>query len=252
MKNLLSLLAAAALLIVISKSIDLVSGFGSSPAQQSSTAAQTSGRPSEGIAAAPPTGVISLDRNFYVVVDGSGSMDERGCAGQFRTRIDGAKWAVKQFTEQNVPPDVNLGLYVFDRAGSGERVSLGKGNRREVVAAIDRVDAGGNTPLNGSIQAAVTQLAAQRDRQLGYGEFFVVVATDGAATDGDLATNAMPFASRHGIGIITIGFCLAAQHPLATGSISYRNANSPEELLSALKETQGESPYFDQAVFRNN
>jgi Mg-chelatase subunit ChlD len=177
-------------------------------------------------------------------------MTSQECSGRFGTRIEAAKWAVKQFTDHNVPPDVNLGLYVFDGTGTRERVPLGKGNRNNITEAIDRVRGGGNTPLNAAIRTAVAQLSAQRERQLGYGEFYVVVATDGEATDGDLSRNAVSEAVQKAIPIITIGFCLPGGHPLASGSIAYRNANSPEELLSALRETQGESPYFDQTVFQ--
>ena len=253
MKNLFIFAAAVIMLLVVAKAIEIVEAFGNR-AQPSTT---VSARPAPGRAGDPSTmpaeaGVVSLDRNFYVVIDGSGSMTDRGCAGQFPTRLEGAKWAVKQFTEHNVPSDVNLGLYVFDRSGSRELVPLGKDNRRGIVAAIDRVSGGGNTPLNAAIKAAVSQLATQRERQLGYGEFYIVVATDGEATDGDLSVGGVREALQQGIPIITIGFCLPGGHPLTSGSISYRNANSPEELLSALRETQGESPYFDQTVFRRN
>src|SRR5205814_1989786 len=148
-------------------------------------------------------------------------------------------------------PDVNMGLYVFDRAGAGERAAIAKNNAAVIAAQIDGTRAGGNTPLNQAIRDAVRELVKQRNRQLGYGEFYVVVATDGEATDGDLATGAMRYADQYNIPIITIGFCLNQSHPLAKGSISYRNANNPQDLLAALKDTQGESPYFDAAAFRS-
>jgi uncharacterized protein YegL len=196
-------------------------------------------------------GAVSLDRNFYFVIDGSGSMGSSDCAGQFHSRVEAAKWAVKEFTAKSVPAGVNLGLYIFDGSGASERVPIGKNDAAAIGSQIDRAHAGGNTPLNDAIRAAVRELGKQRSRQLGYGEFYVVVATDGEATDGDLADGAMHYADQNSIPIITIGFCLKKDHPLAKGSVSYRNANSPQDLLTALRETQGESPYFDAATFRS-
>lgn len=176
-------------------------------------------------------------------------MNDSKCAGEFATRVQAAQWAVREFTAQRVPEEVNLGLYVFDTNSHRERVPLGKGNRGQILTQIDRIQGGGNTPLNEALRVGVRALSVQRERQLGYGEFYVVVATDGAASDGDLATDGVAYALRQRVPIITIGFCLQGQHPLAQHSMSYRDANSPQQLLSALQETQGESTYFDQSVF---
>ncbi|MBM2811646.1 MAG: hypothetical protein HW416_2405 [Chloroflexi bacterium] len=211
------------------------------------------------LAVAPPMpdpalsepGSISLDRNFYIVIDGSGSMSEKECAGAFATRVEAAKWAVNEFTARSVPSDVNLGLYIFDSSGSRERVPIGRDNRAAIKAQVDRTTAGGGTPLNAAIQSAVVELARQRNRQMGYGEYYVVLATDGAASDGDLASGGVRYAQQNGIPIITIGFCLNQDHALSKGSFSYRNANSPADLLGALQETQGEAPYFDASAFRS-
>jgi hypothetical protein len=75
-------------------------------------------------------GQAELKRNFYFIMDGSGSMRERtsrNCGGdqQFRDKINGARWAIKKFLE-HFPGDVNIGLYVFDRNGSREIVPLAR------------------------------------------------------------------------------------------------------------------------------
>jgi hypothetical protein len=197
-------------------------------------------------------GQISLDRNFYLIIDASGSMASSQCAGRFSSRFEAATWAVKEFATQSIPANVNLGLYAFDGLGARERVPLGKDNRAKVVAEIDRIRGGGGTPLNRSIREGAMALTVQRERQLGYGEFYLVVATDGEASDGDLDKDAVPYALRQRTPIITIGFCLDKGHALSQHSISYRDARNPQELMAALQETQGESPYFDLAAFRRN
>src|SRR5262245_5012445 len=65
--------------------------------------------------------------NYYLVLDGSGSMNSDEC-GDGRPKIEVAVEAVKAFVG-TVPEDANLGLTVFDTAGIGERVPLGSGNR---------------------------------------------------------------------------------------------------------------------------
>ena len=194
-------------------------------------------------------GQISLDRNFYVIIDGSRSMESAQYAGSFSQRIDAAKWAAEEFIIKSVSPDVNLGLYVFDEGGDRERVPLGKNNRREIVAVIYTIRASGGTPLNSAIKTGVKALVKQRNLQLGYGEFYVVVVTDGEATDGQMGKS-VSYANENGIPIITIGFGLKSDHPLKKDSLSYRNATSPEELRKALEETQSESDYYDAATFQ--
>lgn len=217
-----------------------------------STPAASTPAPEPSERSSPPAmieGEISVGRNFYIIVDGSGSMRNSEYAGTFSTRIEAAKWAVTEFIKSAVPSDVNLGLYAFDSKGTFERVGLGKNNRDQIIAEIQKIRADNATPLNHAIKEATKALSKQRDKQLGYGEFYIVVATDGEATDGSEAREGVEYAIKNKIPIITIGFGLNKEHSLSKHSISYRNATSPEELLQALKETQAESPYFDSTVF---
>lgn len=222
------------------------------PALTTPTLAASTPKPTPVVKASEEiTGAISFDRNFYLIIDGSGSMTEKGCAGNFPDRVNAAKWAVREFILRSVPPEVNLGLYAFDQAGASERVPLGKANRQLIINEIDRIRGGGGTPLNRAIKTGVDALAKQSKRQLGYGELYIVVATDGEATDerGSGAEAGVLYAKQHAIPIITIGFCLASAHPLSKESISYRDVHNPQELFLALQETQAESTYFDSTVF---
>ena len=69
-------------------------------------------------------GEISLDRNFYLIVDDSDSMASNDYAGSFPKRIEAAKWALEEFVTKAVPSDVNLGLYALN--SGKELVPLGK------------------------------------------------------------------------------------------------------------------------------
>ena len=202
----------------------------------------------------PPANTALLARNLYFVLDGSGSMDEdpsRQCntaaQSRFPTKIAAARWAIGEFLRQ-VPPDDRIGLYVFDRGGQREVVPLGTGNRDQFLAAVKAVYADGGTPLAEAIITGVQRLVGQREKQLGYGDFRLVVVTDGEAT-GRRLEDGTAYALANRIPIYTIGFCVGRSHALFRSSVSYRAANSPAELQRGLEDTLGELESFDMKAF---
>jgi Ca-activated chloride channel homolog len=201
---------------------------------------------------ATPVGAASLIRNFYFIFDGSGSMSEslnKQCKGdrRFGSRLEGAKWAVEQFLPL-MPRDVNLGLWVFDSYGNSERVLLGSDNRDKFLAEVQKTRAGGNTPLTESSEQGVKRLVEQRDKQLGYGEFRLIVVTDGQATGRPLP-QAVDYARERHVPIYTIGLCIGEKHELRKYSVSYRAADSIEALKHGLEETLAETNVFDPKAF---
>ena len=192
----------------------------------------------------------SLARNFYFIFDGSGSMRSEpggGCRGDqtFGSKLEGAQWAVEEFLSK-VPEDVHLGLYVFDRNGRREVVPLGAGNRDAFRNAVYNIRAGGGTPLAEGIELGVNKLVEQYQRQLGYGEFRLVVVTDGRAGS---IPSAARFAARYGMPIYAIGLCIDEDHPLRRYAVSYRAADSFDDLAKGLEETLAELPDFDATEF---
>jgi Ca-activated chloride channel family protein len=185
-----------------------------------------------------------LARNYYFIFDGSGSMDN---SFDGKRKIDGAKQAVWQFIKK-VPLTVNLGLYIFDSRGSREVVALGEKKHKDFIEAIRDVRAGGGTPLAEAIKYASDALIKQRKKQLGYGEYNIIVVTDGIANHipeaGDYAVNA-------NIAIHAIGLGIEANHPLNDSKyvISYTAADDYTKLTQALIEAVAESPVFDSADF---
>jgi Ca-activated chloride channel homolog len=201
---------------------------------------------------ATQAGEAALTRNFYFIFDGSGSMSEslnKQCKGdkRFGSRLEGAKWAVEQFLPL-MPRDVNLGLWIFDSYGNSERVALGSDNRAQFLTAVQKTRAGGRTPLTESIEQGVNRLVQQRDKQLGYGEFRLIVVTDGEATGRPLP-QAVAYARERRIPIYTIGLCIGADHELRKYSVSYRAADSIEALKGGLEETLAETNVFDPQTF---
>lgn len=188
-------------------------------------------------------GEPSLVRNFYFVFDDSGSME--GQVGTAGTRIEIAKRATIEFLTK-VPADVQMALYALNK---GELVALGTDNRDDFVAQVGRLHANGDTPLNAAIRQAVDALVAQRRKQLGYGEFRVIVVTDGEARDGDIAKLAGPYARRARVPLYTIGFLVGKDHALRQFSVSYRAADNEQDLRRSLEEVAAESESFDATAF---
>ena len=93
-----------------------------------------------------------------------------------------AQKAVKRFIEM-VPEEANIGLTAFDRNGNFERAPLGS-SRESILKAVDRITAGRSTPLGRSVRIAYKKLRIQAKKQLGYGDYNLVIITDGLATDG--------------------------------------------------------------------
>jgi uncharacterized protein with von Willebrand factor type A (vWA) domain len=190
-------------------------------------------------------------RNFYVVFDGSGSMfGGAPNTDKFRNKLEGAKWAAEQFAA-TVPDDVQLGMFVFDGKGRREVLSLKANNKAEFLAAVKAVmpNTGTGTPLGESMIVALKTLKRQYEAQMGYGEFRLLVVTDGEANDIGQVNAAGKLAAEYGIPVYTIGFGIGPNHSLRKYSRSYQDAHDAEHLKKALQEAGAELPDFDPKDF---
>ena len=189
-------------------------------------------------------------RNYYVVLDASGSMTERGCSGDL-PKIDAARVALNAFAD-SLPSDANLGLQVFDARGVREHLTLGTKNREQFKGVLSKVRAAGGTPLHSAVTQAYTRLELQGARQLGYGEYHLVVVTDGEASEGQDPTAAVKLIlDRSPVVLHTIGFCIGEKHSLnQPGRTIYRAADNPNQLRQSLSDVLAEAPKFDVSGFR--
>lgn len=190
-----------------------------------------------------------LASNYYLVLDGSGSMKDSSCSGG-ESKMVAAKKAVAAFAQQ-IPANANLGLYVFDHAGSSERVALGANNKNLIVNAINQVHANAGTPLRTAITSGYNSLEKQAKKQLGYGEYHLVVITDGEANESEEPDPIVAKILTHSPVVLhTIGFCISGGHSLnQPGKIDYKQANDPASLAKGLQEVLAESPEFQQNAF---
>ena len=189
-----------------------------------------------------------LARNFYVVFDGSGSMAYRQCAGEFERKLPAAQWAFSEFLPA-VEAEANLGLVIFDKGGMREVVPIGPGTRKAVEEQVSAIRAGRGTPLGPAIDVAVAALGKQKEKQLGYGEYHLVVVTDGMADNANALTRAVDRAVSEGVLLHTIGFCVSANSELKKASYTFRTAQNPEELRSAVLGVLAEAEDFQSLEF---
>lgn len=189
-------------------------------------------------------------KNFVLILDGSGSMARQGCSGE-RSKHEVAREAVIEWAT-SVPEDANLGLVVFDRNGFSTRLPLGLANRPQFKEQVLKVVPDNKTPLTMALDTAYDMLTEQGRKQLGYGEYTVVIITDGAADDiNSLAQSVNMVLTTSPIMIRTIGFCITADHSLnRTGRTSYLAANNPAELRKGLQEVLAEAETFDIDGFK--
>ena len=107
------------------------------------------------------------------------------------------------------------------------------------------------TPLKTAIAQGYGALEEQAQRQLGYGEYHLVIVTDGAANRGEEPDEVVEqILADSPVVIHTIGFCIGPDHVLnQEGRTIYRAASSTEELRQGLGEVVAEAPRFDVTEF---
>lgn len=191
-----------------------------------------------------------LASNYFVVLDGSGSMSQRGCSGS-NSKMNVAKKSLAEFAKV-VHPDANLGLLVFSRHGVEEVLPLGTQNRDNFVNEVRRVIPGGGTPLKTSLEKGYETLTEQSRRQLGYGEYHLVVVTDGEANSGEDPTEIVKTIIQDSPVLVhTIGFCINDRHSLnQPGRTLYKAANNPKALSQGLQAVLAEAPTFTVGEFK--
>jgi uncharacterized protein YegL len=187
--------------------------------------------------------------NYYVVLDGSGSMSESACRGS-GTKIEQARTALEAFSTA-VPRNANLGFMVFHGLSINEVVPLGTGNQDAFARAVRVVTPSGGTPLSNVVDEARKRLETQAQKQLGYGEYHLVIVTDGEANAGyDPTDQVNALLASTPIIVHTIGFCIDEHHSLnQPGRTLYQAANDTRELQQGLEDVLAEAPTFTVQTF---
>jgi len=189
---------------------------------------------------------LTAENVVVVVLDDSGSMNERmGSGKKSEPRMDVAKQALRKLVTQ-LPEDTRLGVLLMNGSyqSGGWLIPLGVLNRRAAISQIEKVEADGGTPLGESMKTALNALLEYRQKQP-FGDYRLLVVTDGEATDEEVLQQFLPDIVSRGIFIDVIGVDMKSDHSLASRSHSYRKADDAASLEKALTEVFAESSYSD-------
>ncbi len=180
------------------------------------------------------------DNNIVIVLDGSGSMNEL-MSGTSIKKMDAAKSALSEVLK-DVPEDTNIGLLVFSaRNVRNDWVyPLGPFDDRKLKEAINRPMPSAGTPLGEYIKRGADRLLKKREEQYGYGTYRLLIVTDGEAHDRTKMEQFVPEVIARGITVDVIGVDMKSDHTLATKVHSYRRADDPATLKSAVAEVFAE------------
>lgn len=191
-----------------------------------------------------------LARNYYVILDDSGSMKSDICATGHSSRLSAAIEALAIFAE-GLPAQANIGVMSFDGGQFSELLPLGRRGSDEIRALARRVVAGGNTPLATAIGHGYEALRRQGAAQIGYGEYHLVVITDGEASSGEYPDAIInQIVTESPVDIHTIGFCIGREHVLNQPSyLSYQSADNVQALRQGLQDVLAEAPVFTVTRF---
>lgn len=178
--------------------------------------------------------------NIIIVFDASGSMDRAMSQSDKRPRLPIAQKALKQVL-QNIPDNSNIGLFVFGDIKNDNPVQIGPKDLYALNSAIDTIRAGGGTPLGAYMQKASNQLLEQRQKNLGYGRYKLLVVTDGEAGDGDLMQRVAKEVIKRNLSLEVIGVAMDSNHTLSSTCTVYRAANNEESLNRAMAAAVAET-----------
>jgi hypothetical protein len=178
--------------------------------------------------------------NVVIVLDASGSMSYK-MSGTNITKMDAAKTALRAVVDQ-IPPTTRIGILVFS-AGNVKNdwiYPLGIRDDAKLIAAINLPIPQAGTPLGRFMKFAANRLLEERQKQLGYGSFRLLVVTDGEASDPEAVNQYTPEIIARGLTVDVIGVDMKQDHTLATMVHSYRRADDPDSLTRAVADVFAE------------
>ena len=193
----------------------------------------------------------TLTENYYIVLDGSGSMEDKKCSGN-TSKMTAATRALSGFVKK-IPAQANVGLAIFIDSKIYELAPLQPAEKLDVDRLVTGRKPAGSTPLFSAIQFAYSKLNEQGQKQLGYGRYHLIVITDGIASKNqDPSSIVDEMIEKTPINLHTIGFCIGADHVLnQPGRLVYHAADNPQQLSKGLGSVLAESPHFDLSEFKD-
>ena len=180
--------------------------------------------------------------NIVVILDASGSMKDKFRGDETKSKMDAAKEALQEVLAK-IPDGTNIGVLVF----SGRNVPnewvypLGPKDTNKLIEAINRPEPEGGTPLGRYIRIGANRLLEQREKQYNYGNYRLLIVTDGEAQDAEKVAKYTPEILNRQLRVDVIGVDMKTDHQLAQEADSYRRADNPGELVAAVSQILAET-----------
>ncbi len=180
--------------------------------------------------------------NIVVILDASGSMKNKFRGDETKSKMDAAKEALQEVLAK-IPDGTNIGVLVF----SGRNVPnewvypLGPKDTNRLIEAINRPEPEGGTPLGRYIRIGANRLLEQREKQYNYGNYRLLIVTDGEAQDAEKVAQYTPEVLNRQLRVDVIGVDMKTDHQLAQEADSYRRADNPGELVAAVTQILAET-----------
>lgn len=181
---------------------------------------------------------LFAQENVVIVLDDSGSMNDRMSNGQ--TRIEAAKKALVKVLKQ-FGRETKLGILLLNGVYSTERwiVPLEPLSPADAIRKVEALYASGGTPLGERMREGADALLQLREKQK-YGTYRLLIVTDGEANDARLLNAFLPDVLSRGLIVDAIGVDMRQDHSLARQVHSYRRADDDVALDKALQEVFAE------------
>lgn len=144
------------------------------------------------------------------------------------------------------PANDRIGLLALNK-GMLLNIEDARTTSATIQGALDTVRSSGSTPLGARIEQAMDMLAQDAKRQRGFGQYRILVVTDGAASDGDKLLDVLRVSlSQTPVQIATIGLGVGQGHVLnLPGHTTYVDVSKPEDLAQAMAALSAEDTSFD-------
>ncbi len=180
--------------------------------------------------------------NIVVILDASGSMQDKFSGDRTKSKMEAAKAALQEVLAK-VPDDTWIGLLVFSGANIRNEwvYPLGEKDTQKLIAAINLPQPGGGTPLGKYIRIGANRLLEERAKQYNYGNYRLLIVTDGEASDAAQVEYYTPEILNRQIRVDVIGVDMETDHMLAKVVDSYRRADNPGALVAAVSEILAET-----------
>lgn len=180
-------------------------------------------------------GSLLAGQKVVVVVDDSGSMADRMRYERVR-KMAAAKESLSVVLDK-LPSDAEVGVLALNR---GWLIPLQPLDRKQTQNQINQLRASGGTPLGMRMKEATEELLQLRAKDP-YGDYRLLVVTDGEASDQNVLSAVLPDIMSRNLLVDVIGVDMKSEHSLATQVSNYRRADDPGSLEQAIAESLAES-----------